>query len=49
VPLDADAGNSQILHYGGDGDDTAIYRQGTLYFYHNTVVSTHSDNTTLMR
>lgn len=44
-----DAGNSQILHYGGDGGDTAMYRQGTLYFYHNTVVSTRSGNTTLMR
>ncbi len=43
------AGNSQILHYGGDGDDTDMYRQGTLYFYHNTVVSTRSGNTTLMR
>jgi hypothetical protein len=43
------AGNSQILHYGGDGDDTTLYRQGTLYFYHNTVVSTRSENTTLMR
>lgn len=44
-----DAGNSQILHYGGDGGDTTMYRQGTLYFYHNTVVSTRSGNTTLMR
>jgi hypothetical protein len=43
------AGNSQILHYGGDGDDTDMYRRGTFYFYHNTVVSTRSGNTTLMR
>ena len=43
------AGNSQILHYGGDGGDEAMYRQGTLYFYHNTVVSTRSGNTTLLR
>ncbi len=43
------AGNSQILHYGGDGGDTEMYRRGTLYFYHNTVVSTRSGNTTLMR
>jgi hypothetical protein len=41
------AGNSQILHYGGDGD--GHYREGTLYFYHNTVISTRSGNTTLMR
>lgn len=44
-----DAGNSQVLHYGGDGGDTSMYRQGTLYFYHNTVVSTRGGNTTLMR
>ena len=43
------AGNSQILHYGGDGGDVDMYRRGTLYFYHNTVVSTRSGNTTLMR
>jgi hypothetical protein len=43
------AGNSQILHYGGDGGDTSMYRQGTLYFYQNTVVSTRSGNTTLLR
>jgi hypothetical protein len=43
------AGNSQILHYGGDGGDETMYRQGTLYFYHNTVVSTRSGNTTLLR
>ncbi len=43
------AGNSQILHYGGDGGDVSMYRQGTLYFYHNTVVSTRSGNTTLLR
>ncbi len=41
------AGNSQILHYGGDGG--GYYREGTLYFYHNTVISTRSGNTTLMR
>jgi hypothetical protein len=43
------AGNSQILHYGGDGGDEAMYRKGTLYFYNNTVVSTRSGNTTLIR
>jgi hypothetical protein len=43
------AGNSQILHYGGDGGDTDMYRRGTLYFYHNTIISTRSGNTTLMR
>ncbi len=43
------AGNSQILHYGGDSGDTAIYRKGVLHFYNNTVVSTRAGNTTLMR
>ncbi|NUO17626.1 MAG: fibronectin type III domain-containing protein, partial [Planctomycetaceae bacterium] len=43
------AGNSQILHYGGDNGNTATYRKGTLYFYGNTIVSTRTGNTTLMR
>jgi hypothetical protein len=43
------AGNSQIVHYGGDGGDPANYRKGTLYFYDNTLVSTRSGNTTLLR
>jgi hypothetical protein len=43
------AGNSQIVHYGGDSGNTAIYRKGTLYFYNNTVVSTRTGNTTLFR
>jgi hypothetical protein len=42
-------GNSQILHYGGDSGTTADYRKGTLHFFHNTVISTRSGNTTLMR
>ena len=43
------AGNSQIVHYGGDSGATAIYRKGILYFFHNTVVSLRSGNTTLLR
>jgi len=43
------AGNSQIVHYGGDSGDTSIYRKGTLYFYNNTIVSTRTGNTTLFR
>ncbi len=42
-------GNSQIEHYGGDGGDPGNYRQGTLHFYNNTVVSTRAGNTTLLR
>jgi len=45
----AGAGNKQILHYGGDSGSLADYRKGNLYFYHNTVVSTRTDSTTLMR
>jgi len=40
--------NSQVLHYGGDSDNTDHYRKGTLWFYNNTVVSYRSGNTTLM-
>ena len=43
------AGNSQIVHYGGDSGDESIYRKGTLYFYNNTIVSTRTGNTTLLR
>lgn len=43
------AGNSQIVHYGGDSGATSGYRKGTLYFYNNTVVSTRAGNTTLLR
>jgi hypothetical protein len=43
------AGNSQIGHYGGDGGDPSRYRKGTLHFYNNTVISTRSGNTTLLR
>jgi len=43
------AGNSQIVHYGGDSGTLSDYRKGTLYFFNNTVVSTRSGNTTLLR
>jgi len=49
VLIEPESGNSQICHYGGDSADTNIYRKGTLYFYNNTVVSTRSGNTTLLR
>jgi hypothetical protein len=45
----ADVGNSQIVHYGGDGGDESWYRKGTLHFYQNTVYSLRSGNTTLLR
>ena len=43
------AGNRQIVHYGGDSGDEAIYRKGMLVFAGNTVVSTRTDRTTLFR
>ena len=42
-------GNSQMVHYGGDSGNEAIYRKGTLFFYNNTIISTRSGNTTLLR
>ncbi|MCO6436359.1 MAG: polysaccharide-degrading enzyme [Phycisphaerae bacterium] len=45
----AGEGNKQIVHYGGDSGTTSAYRNGTLYFYHNTVVSLRTDSTTLFR
>lgn len=42
-------GNSQMVHYGGDSGNEAIYRKGTLYFFNNTLVSTRSGNTTMLR
>jgi hypothetical protein len=44
-----DDGNSQIVHFGGDGSDTDRYRPGPLQFYHNTIVSERPKNTTLLR
>ncbi|MCF6318706.1 MAG: right-handed parallel beta-helix repeat-containing protein [Proteobacteria bacterium] len=43
------AGNSQMVHYGGDSGTTADYRKGNLYLYNNTIISTRSGNTTLLR
>lgn len=42
-------GNRQIVHYGGDSGTVRDYRKGTLHFFHNTVVSTRTDRTTLFR
>lgn len=43
------AGNSQIVHYGGDSGNERLYRKGMLRFEHNTVVSLRRDRTTLFR
>ncbi len=31
--------NSSMVHYGGDSNDTSIYRKGKLYFFNNTVLN----------
>jgi hypothetical protein len=49
-----DPNSRQICHYGGDSGVLSQYRQGTLYFYNNTVISTRdgsivaNSRTTLM-
>jgi hypothetical protein len=48
IERDAD-GNSQIVHYGGDSGTLSHYRQGTLWFFHNTITSRRAGNTTLFR
>ncbi|WP_224245132.1 right-handed parallel beta-helix repeat-containing protein [Hyalangium gracile] len=42
------AGNRQIVHFGGDNGNESTYR-GTLYLWNNTIVSTRTDRTTLVR
>ena len=44
-----DSGNNQIVHYGGDSGEEAIYRKGMLYFFNNTVISYRPGRTTLAR
>jgi hypothetical protein len=43
------AGNSQMIHYGGDSGVTDDYRKGDLYLFNNTIISTRLGNTTLVR
>jgi len=38
VMLQGDKGASNMIHFGGDTGLTNVYRNGTLYFYNNTVV-----------
>jgi hypothetical protein len=45
----ADTTNPQGCHYGGDQSDPAKFRNGTLYFTHNTVVSRLLGPVTLFR
>jgi len=49
VLIEPMAGNRQIVHYGGDGGSNTTWRNGTLYFYNNTIVSTRTDRNTIFR
>ncbi len=42
-----DDGSPQLVHYGGSTGDSTDYRPGTLWFFHNTVLSQRSESTTL--
>jgi hypothetical protein len=42
-------GNNQIVHFGGDSGNQASYRNGTLYFYHNTILTHRTGATTVFR
>ena len=44
-----DQGNRQMVHYGGDSGNPVQYRKGTLYFYHNTLVSERAGRSTMFR
>jgi hypothetical protein len=44
-----DRGNPQVVHYGGDSGSEEYYRDGTLYFYNNTVITYRTGVTTLVR
>ncbi|MBU6301313.1 MAG: right-handed parallel beta-helix repeat-containing protein [Verrucomicrobia bacterium] len=45
----AEAGNSQIIHYGGDSGEEEFYRRGILRLYGNTILSFRQGPTTLIR
>jgi Dockerin type I domain len=45
----ANDGNRQMVHYGGDSGTISDYRKGTLHMYNNTLISTRTDRTTLLR
>ncbi len=43
------AGNPQIVHFGGDSGPEPDFRQGPVWIYHNTIISRRRNNTTLLR
>jgi hypothetical protein len=49
ILIKQDGGNNQAVHYGGDSGTTANYRKGKLYFYNNTLYSTRTGTTVVMR
>ncbi len=48
VLIEVDGGNRQIVHYGGDNSEE-YFREGTLHFYHNTVVSERNGLASVVR
>jgi hypothetical protein len=49
ILIEDNSGNNDVVHYGGDGTNTDSYRKGTLYFYNNTVISTRTATTRIIR
>jgi hypothetical protein len=49
ILIEPEDGNRQIIHYGGDSGTEEWYRKGTLYLYHNTIISTRAGRNTLLR
>ncbi len=49
ILIEPNGGNNQVIHYGGDSEETRYYRKGTLFFYNNTLYSTRDGDTTLLR
>ena len=43
-----EADSTEVLRYGGEFSNTLYYRQGDLYFYHNTVVYTRDGQNTVL-
>lgn len=44
-----DSSNNQVMHFGGDTGSSASFRQGPLYLYNNTIYSTRTGNTVVVR
>ncbi len=49
ILIKPDGGNNQSVHYGGDSGATENYRKGKLYYYNNTLYSTRTGTSVVMR